>query len=124
MFDDRCTWRKILLGLLVIFWFALLVSSVKVFAVETCKASWYGAESGARTADGRKFRPMGLTIALRSRDFGGRFRVSYRGRSVIVRHNDFGPAMKSRCADLSHGAARALGMEGAGVATVQIERVN
>ena len=107
----------------------LLVATVLCLALapaargETCRASWYGAESGRTTANGERFRPDGFSIALRSRPRGELYRVTYHGRSVIVRHNDFGPApWTGRCADLSRGAARALGFEGAGTALVTIER--
>jgi rare lipoprotein A len=90
---------------------------------ETCRASYYGHESGKRTANGERFNPDGLSIALRSRPRGERYRVTYRGRSVVVRHNDFGPAIRSRCADLSLGAARALGLVRPGTGLITIERM-
>jgi rare lipoprotein A len=90
---------------------------------ETCRASYYGFESGKRTANGERFNPNGLTIALRSPPRGERYRVTYRGRSVIVRHNDFGPAIRTRCADLSLGAARALGLVRPGIGLITIERM-
>lgn len=76
-------------------------------------ASWYGSESGRRTASGARFRPEGFSMAMRSRTFGRRYRVTYRGRSIVVVHNDYGPAAWTRRQfDLSHGAARALGITG------------
>jgi rare lipoprotein A len=73
-------------------------------------------------ASGARFIPSGFSVALRARRFGERYRVEYRGRSIVVIHNDFGPAIQSRCADLSQGAARALHMRG--VAVVRITRLN
>lgn len=72
-------------------------------------ATYYS--SGRRTANGERFNPHGLTVAMRSRTFGGHFRITnpHNGRSVVVRHNDFGPATIADL-DLSLGAARALGM--------------
>lgn len=89
----------------------------------TCRASFYGAESGRRTANGELFAPWGKTVALRSYAFGGRYRACYHG-CVIVRHTDYGPARWThRCADLSKGAAAAIGMLHAGVATISIEKL-
>lgn len=91
---------------------------------DTCKASWYGFESGSRTANGEHFNPHGLSAAHRSLRFGTRVKVMYRGRSVVVRVNDRGPARwTGRCIDLSKGAAQALGMIHAGYATVSFEVV-
>jgi rare lipoprotein A len=88
---------------------------------EVCRASFYG--SGARTANGERFVPSGLTAAHRSPPFGTRLRVTYGGRSVEVRVNDRGPFIRNRCLDLSTGAARAIGLTQAGVAAVTIERL-
>lgn len=90
---------------------------------ETLIASYYGAESGRRTASGETFRPNGLTAAHRSLPFGTVLNVCHRG-CVQVRVNDRGPAAWTRRSlDLSQGAARAIGMIGAGVARVNVERV-
>ncbi len=85
------------------------------------RASWYGGHErlGRRTASGEVFRPDGLTCAHRSLPLGTRLIVSANGRSVEVRVNDRGPAAYTgRSIDLSRGAARALGMIGAGTARV------
>lgn len=86
-------------------------------------ASWYGYESGRQTASGRRFEPLALTAAHRRLPFGTRVRVTNRanGRSVTVTITDRGPFVAGRIIDLSLGAARALGMEGAGVAPVEVE---
>lgn len=89
---------------------------------DSCRASWYGSESGNRTANGEHFNPHGLTAAHRSMRFGTAVRVSYRGRSVVVRINDRGPAKwTGRCIDLSQGAAARIGLIRAGVGVVHIE---
>lgn len=87
----------------------------------TCKASWYGSESGNRTASGERFNPDGMTAAHRSLPFGARLRVCHRG-CVTVRISDRGPFIRGRCLDLSRGAARAIGM--GGTAMVHFERIN
>jgi rare lipoprotein A len=85
----------------------------------SCKASWYGTESGNRTASGAPFHPNELTAAHRSLPFGTRLRVSWMHRSVVVTVTDRGPAKwTGRCLDLSRGAAAHLGMIRAGVAHV------
>ena len=90
-----------------------------------CKASFYGYESGRTTASGERFRPSGFTAAHRTLPFGSRLHVSLGARSVVVRVNDRGPAAwTGRCLDLSQGAAAALGLTRAGVATVRIARLN
>ena len=85
-------------------------------------ASYYGAESGNRTANGERFNPHGLTAAHRTLPFGTRLRVCYHG-CVVVRINDRGPFIRGRQLDLSRGAAARIGMLGRGVARVQVERV-
>lgn len=87
-------------------------------------ASYYGFESGKKTANGERFNPLGMTAAHRTLPFGTRLRVTYRGQSVVVRVNDRGPFIKGRTIDLSLGAARAIGLTSAGVGHVTIERVD
>jgi rare lipoprotein A len=136
---DRAPGGTILLALLIglvlaLIWFGPVLV-VRAHAATVCMASYYGAESGSITASGERFRPDGLTAAMRSRAFGRRLRVTIVGipgraarsaplvgRSVIVRHNDYGPAAYTgRCIDLSRGAARALGMIHNGTARVRID---
>lgn len=85
------------------------------------KASFYGRESGPKTASGERFDENGLTCAHRELAFGTRLAVSWRGRRVVCRVNDRGPFIAGRVLDLSTAAARAIGMLGAGVADVTIE---
>lgn len=51
---------------------------------------------GATTANGEAYDEGALTCALRRRDFGKSYMVygHKTGKSVIVRHNDFGPGKK------------------------------
>ncbi len=83
---------------------------------ETCKASYYW--QGTKTASGQRFNPDGLTAAHRTLPFGTKLTVTYKDRSVDVVVNDRGPFVAGRCIDLSRGAARAIGMTGAGVGVV------
>src|SRR5690349_20873622 len=81
---------------------------------ESCTASYYS--SGKYVAyKSQRYHPLGLTAAHRTLPFGTKLRVTYENRSVSVTVNDRGPFFKGRCLDLSLGAARAIGLTGAGV---------
>jgi len=86
-------------------------------------ASFYGNESGSRTASGQRFNQEAMTAAHRSLPFGTKLRVTHGGRSVVVTINDRGPFVRGRVLDLSTGAARAIGLTGAGVGQVVAEVV-
>jgi rare lipoprotein A len=88
------------------------------------RASYYGNESGSRTASGQRFNQNAMTAAHRSLPFGTKLRVTHRGQSVVVTINDRGPFIKGRVLDLSTGAARAIGLTGAGVGHVTAEVVS
>jgi peptidoglycan lytic transglycosylase len=83
-------------------------------------ASYYGNESGSRTASGQRFNQNDMTCAHRSLPFGTRLRVSSGGHSVVVTVNDRGPFVRGRVLDLSKGAARALGMGGLARVTAEV----
>ncbi|MFN7028283.1 MAG: septal ring lytic transglycosylase RlpA family protein [Sphingopyxis sp.] len=86
-------------------------------------ASYYGNElAGNRTASGERFNPSLLTAAHRSLPFGSRVRVTNisNGDSVIVRINDRGPFSHGRVIDVSHSAAREIGMHRSGTARVKL----
>lgn len=87
-------------------------------------ASYYGNESGSRTASGQRFNQNALTAAHRSLPFGTKLRVTHGGSSVIVTINDRGPFVRGRVLDLSTGAARAIGLTGAGVGRVTAEVIS
>src|SRR6478735_3039873 len=87
-------------------------------------ASYYGNESGSRTASGQRFNQNAMTAAHRSLPFGTKLRVTHGGSSVIVTINDRGPFIRGRVLDLSTGAARAIGLTGAGVGRVTAEVVS
>jgi len=88
------------------------------------KASYYGNESGSRTASGQRFNQNAMTAAHRSLPFGTKLRVTHRGQSVVVTINDRGPFIRGRVLDLSTGAARAIGLTGAGVGHITAEVVS
>jgi len=84
-------------------------------------ASYYGNESGSKTASGQRFNQNALTAAHRTLPFGTKLRVSHGGRSVVVTINDRGPFVRGRVLDLSTAAARVVGLTGAGVGRVTAE---
>jgi rare lipoprotein A len=88
------------------------------------RASYYGNESGSRTASGQRFNQNAMTAAHRSLPFGTKLRVTHRGQSIVVTINDRGPFIRGRVLDLSTGAARAIGLTGAGVGHVTAEVVS
>jgi rare lipoprotein A len=90
--------------------------------VQTGIASFYGRESGPRTASGERFDPDAMTAAHRTLPFGTLVRVTYQGRSVVVRINDRGPFVRGRVIDLSEGAARRIGLPGVAPVTLQVLR--
>ena len=90
-------------------------------------ASYYGSEfAGSRTANGERFDPAAMTAAHRSLAFHSRVAVTNlsNGQEVIVRINDRGPWGKSRIIDISHAAARQIGMERSGTARVRVELID
>ncbi|MEA2920602.1 MAG: rare lipoprotein [Bradyrhizobium sp.] len=84
-------------------------------------ASFYGNESGSKTASGQRFNQNAMTAAHRSLPFGTRLRVTHGGRSVVVTVNDRGPFIRGRVLDLSTAAARAVGLTSAGVGHITAE---
>ena len=83
-------------------------------------ASWYGPGfHGRTTANGETYNMYGYTAAHKTLPFGTQLRVCYSG-CVDVRINDRGPYIGSRELDLSHAAARQIGLVDPGVAQVQV----
>src|SRR5215813_2633710 len=62
-------------------------------------ASYYGSESGSKTASGQRFNQNAMTCAHRSLPFGTKLKVSSGGRSVVVTVNDRGPFVRGRVLD-------------------------
>jgi rare lipoprotein A len=89
-------------------------------------ASWYGPGfHGQPTSSGTIYDQNALTAAHPSLPLGTRARVTNldTGKSVEVLINDRGPFAKGRVIDLSHAAAREIGMLGPGTARVRIDVV-
>ncbi len=90
-------------------------------------ASWYGSESGNRTANGERFRARWVTGAHTTLPLPSYVEVTAldTGRRIVVRVNDRGPFTgRGRILDLSRGAAEALGARGAGVVPVRVRVVS
>ncbi len=109
-------------------WLALLVAGlVPAYPqeqIETGIASWYGHPYHGRTAaSGEIYDMETLTAAHPTLPFNTRVRVTntQNGNSVEVRIMDRGPFVEGRIIDLSHAAARALGMVEPGTVPVRVE---
>jgi len=101
------------------------------------KAGWYSKDDPTdpfmhlQNADSSKFDENALTCAMRSRDFGRYYKVTNlsNGRSVTVKHVDFGPAeyykgrKLNRVMDLTKAAFARIADLDTGVIEVKIERV-
>ena len=85
-------------------------------------ASWYGAESGGKTASGEEFDMNQLTAAHRSLPLNSKIKVTNlrNGRAVILRVNDRGPNVAGRVLDVSRAAAERLGFVGSGKTPVRV----
>jgi rare lipoprotein A len=91
---------------------------------EVGTASWYGrAFHGRRTANGERYDMHALTAAHPSLPLSSFVQVRHLGnrREVVLRINDRGPFKAGRIIDLSHAAARLLGI--AGIAKVEVVRL-
>ncbi len=94
--------------------------------VQEGKASYYAQKfTGRRTTYGERVSAEALTGAHRSLPLNTLVEVTNlrNHRSVIVRINDRGPYAKGRIIDITHAAAKAIGMISAGVATVSLRVV-
>lgn len=87
-------------------------------------ASWYGPGfHGHRTSSGAVYDQEELTAASTLFPLGTHLLVTNlaNGHAVEVSVNDHGPYVKGRQIDLSHKAARVLGMIGPGTARVRMD---
>lgn len=112
-----------------IFFILLIVILCKIFYPKQLTASYYTNEAGIYTASGEKFNENKLTCAMRRRDFGKYYKITNRenGKSVVVRHNDFGPNKrlhdKGRVVDLSKQAFKQIAKLDKGVIKIRIKRI-
>jgi rare lipoprotein A (peptidoglycan hydrolase) len=116
------------LAIITLAWMFLTGTVPRAHGAEPCAGSWvlvsyYGAESGNRTASGMRFDGTQLLAAHKFLPFHTRVRFTYRGRSIVVPIEDRGPYVKGRTFDLSKAAAQRIGMVPAGVGRVCAERI-
>jgi len=86
-------------------------------------ASWYGPGfAGRKTANGERYKPMGLSAAHKTLPFGTAVKVTNldNDKSVIVTINDRGPYIRGRIIDMSQGAAKKIGLLATGTAKVKV----
>ncbi len=129
-FLPKTGYVKFLLNSLVAFSMLLVcavlpaASQDKIGEKKKGRASFYAKKfNGRRTANGERFHNRQLTAAHRSLPFGTLLRVTNQNnnQSVVVRVNDRGPYSRNRLVDVSHRAAREIGMVSSGVVPVEIE---
>lgn len=89
---------------------------------EVGEASFYSDRlAGHATASGEAYDPSALTAAHRTLPLGSILDVVREdGRAVRVRVNDRGPYADGRVIDLSHEAARRIGLVNRGIASVAL----
>ncbi len=90
-------------------------------------ASWYGRNfQGKTTASGMPFDMHEFTAAHKFLPFGTLVKVVNlrNGKEVIVNIIDRGPLSKKRIIDLSHAAAKSIGLLKRGIAKVRIEVIS
>ena len=104
-----------------------LSSQTSNHKTETGKASYYTKSwTGRLTSSGDRLHHDSLTCAHRTFPFGTLLQVTNpaNGNHVIVKVIDRGPYVKGRVIDLSHRAAKELGIIAQGIAPVIVEEFN
>lgn len=118
MFTTRHTAGTFVVALAV-----LLMTAATVCAQQKGKASYYSKRAnGTRTSSGVRLNNDSLVCAHKTHPFGTLLLVKNpaNGKEVVVKVIDRGPHVRGRIIDLSHEAARRLGMISAGVAMVEV----
>lgn len=88
------------------------------------KATYYSKRAtGAKTSNGSRLHHDSLTCAHRTHPFGTKLKVTNlkNKKHTIVTVTDRGPYGRGKIVDLTHRAAKEIGMLHDGVATVEIE---
>ena len=97
------------------------------FSQVTGTASYYGFKfHGRRTSDGSRYNRDSMTCAHKTYPFGTFLRVRNpkNERTVIVKVTDRGPHTRNRLIDLSYAAAKELDIVRAGIATVEVYKID
>ncbi|HAR45879.1 MAG: hypothetical protein A2072_00015 [Nitrospirae bacterium GWC1_57_7] len=87
-------------------------------------ASWYGTDfHGKKTSNGERYDMHAMTAAHKTLPMNVHVRVRniQNGKEIIVRINDRGPFVRGRVIDLSYAAAKKLGVDVTGTASVRVE---
>jgi peptidoglycan lytic transglycosylase len=103
-----------------------VVATPPAHPAHSVKASAYSSSlAGSPTASGEPYDPNELTAASKTLPLGTVVKVTNpkNGKSVKVRVNDRGPYVRGRSLDLSHRAAKELGITEQGVARVKVKKV-
>lgn len=98
-----------------------------VFAQEIGSASFYADRfHGRKTSSGVLYHKDSLTCAHKTYPFGTILEVKNpkNGKKVLVEVTDRGPFSRNKIIDLSHAAARQLGIISQGVAMVELKEWN
>ena len=119
-------------NILIVAWFLLWTTTAQA---QTIQASYYSEASlireGTRkpgekqiTASGEVFKDGAMTCACRMFPLGSILRITYHGKSILVRVNDrIGKRFAKTRIDLSIGAFKALAPVRLGLITVNVERI-
>lgn len=100
-----------------------LANFTPLHAQQKGKASYYSKRAnGSRTSSGVRLNNDSLVCAHRTHPFGTKLLVRNinNGKEVVVTVIDRGPHARGRIIDLSHEAARRLGMLAQGVCAVEV----
>lgn len=87
-------------------------------------ASYYGKKfHGKKAANGSRYNMYAMTCAHKTLPFGTKVKVTNmnNGQEAVVTVTDRGPYVEGRVVDLSHAAAKKIGMIRSGVVPVSIE---
>lgn len=91
---------------------------------QTAKVSWYGTESGTRTANGENFTGNSYTFAHLTMPFGTLVEFCNGEQCVMARCNDRGPAAwTGKTFDLSRATFQAIGDLSSGTMQVRWKKV-
>lgn len=109
-------------------WSQDTVSAIDTKGKRQTTASFYGMEcKNLPMANGRPFKPEGMTCASWFYPLGTRLQISHGGKSVVVRVTDRGPAWhlvaENRLIDLSEAAFKNLSKTNVGLIAVTIKKL-
>lgn len=95
--------------------------------IQKGKASYYHHRfHGRNMSSGKRYHRDSLYCAHRTYPFGTLLKVTNtkNGKWTVVEVTDRGPHVRGRVIDLSYAAAKDIDMIGAGIATVEVEKVD